>query len=190
MSISRASTNRKPKKPGPLDEAALYEYAIRTLGRRMRTVTELKRLMQTRVEPGEAGEAKVSAVVLRLKEQRYLDDTAYAATYSRLRQENQKFGQRRVRQELGRKGVAAELIAKTLDTSYENVSEEDLAQQHLARKRVSPPKNEKESARVVGQLVRAGFSTSVIFKILKDWQVSDETLSALETIDTNGDADS
>src|SRR5271156_4375472 len=79
MSISRASTNRKPKKPGPLDEAALYEYAIRTLGRRMRTVTELKRLMQTRVEPGEAGEAKVSAVVLRLKEQRYLDDTAYAA---------------------------------------------------------------------------------------------------------------
>src|SRR5271155_5247434 len=104
MSVSRASTNRKPKKPEPLAEAALYDYAVRALGRRMRTVAELKRLMKTRVEAGESGEAKMSAVVARLKQQRYLDDSTYATTYTRLRQENEKFGQRRVRQELSRKG--------------------------------------------------------------------------------------
>ena len=34
--------SRSPKKKQALDEAALYEYAIGVLGRRMRTVAELK----------------------------------------------------------------------------------------------------------------------------------------------------
>jgi hypothetical protein len=32
-------------------------------------------------------------------------------------------------------------------------------------------------------LVRAGFSTSVIFKILKKWDVDDEVLIALESVE-------
>ena len=46
-------------------------------------------------------------------DQRYLDDPAFASTYTRLRQENQSFGKRRVQQELTRKGVQAELVAST-----------------------------------------------------------------------------
>ena len=76
------------------------------------------------------------------------------------------------------------LISATLDSAYENVSEEALARRHLERKRVKQPTNEKESARVVRLLVRGGFSTGVIFKILKSWNVGDETLAAVETIDT------
>ncbi len=100
------------KKPQPLDEAALYQYAVAALARQMRTVAELKRLMSRRVEPGEAGESKVAAVVARLLDQHYLDDPAFASTYARLRQENQSFGKRRVQQELTRKGVQAELVAE------------------------------------------------------------------------------
>ena len=52
------------RKPATLlDEAALYQYAVRALGRQMRTVAELKRLMNRRVEPGDLGEIKVAAVV-------------------------------------------------------------------------------------------------------------------------------
>ena len=80
----------------------------------MRTVAELKRLMSRRVEQGEAGENKIAAVVARLAEQHYLDDRAFASTYTRLRQENQSFGKRRVQQELTRKGVQSELVASTL----------------------------------------------------------------------------
>ena len=58
----------------------------------MRTEAELRRLMQSRVEPGERGQAIVSAVLARLKEQRYLDDQSYAETYARLRQQNEKLG--------------------------------------------------------------------------------------------------
>jgi regulatory protein len=179
---------RSRKKPEPLDEAALYEYAIAALSRRMRTVTELKRLMRNRVEEGESGNAKILAVVHRLEEQHYLDDPAYAATFTRLRQDNEKFGKRRVRQELSRKGVNSALISTTLDAAYENVSEEALARKHLERKRVKQPTNEKESARIVRLLVRGGFSTGVIFKILKSWNVDDDTLTALETIDTEENA--
>ena len=179
MSFSRA-----PKKKQPLDEAALYEYAIGALGRRMRTVAELKRLMRKRVEEGDAGEAKIEAVIARLKERRYLNDTNFAADYTRLRQENNSFGKRRVQQDLIQKGVHADVIARTLDAAYENVSEDELIRRFLTRKRIQKPANDKESARVIRMLVRAGFSTGVIFKVLRKWDVDEEALSGLESMDT------
>jgi regulatory protein len=180
--------SRSPKKKQALDEAALYEYAIGVLGRRMRTVAELKRMMRLRVEESESGEAKIDRVIARLKEQRYLNDTNYAADYARLRQENSSFGKRRVRQDLIQKGVHANVIARTLDAAYENVNEEELARQHLLRKRVRKPANEKEAARVMRMLMRAGFSSGVIFKILKKWDVDEDTLAGMELMDENNDA--
>ncbi len=116
---------RARSRPEPLDEAALYQYAVGALARQMRTVAELKRLMSRRVEQGEVGESKMAAVVARLADQHYLDDRAFASTYTRLRQENQSFGKRRVQQELTRKGVQAELVASTLETAYAQVNEEE-----------------------------------------------------------------
>ena len=166
-----------------LNENGLYDYAVKALGRRMRTEVELRRLMHARVEPGERGEATIRAVVSRLKEYGYLDDAAFAETYARLRQENEKFGSRRVRQDLKLKGVKADLVEETLDARYGATDEEALARQHLERKRVKKPENEKETARIMRRLVAAGFSTSVIYKILRNWDVPDETLSALESVD-------
>lgn len=171
------------KAKGPLNEAGLYEYAVKALGRRMRTEAELRRLMQARVEPGDRGESVVQAVIGRLKEQRYLDDQSFAETYARLRQENEKLGARRVRQDLRQKGVKAELVEETLDTRYADTNEEALARQHLERKRIRKPENEKETARVVRRLVAAGFSTGVIYKILRAWDVPEESLTALDSVE-------
>ncbi len=157
------------------------------LGQQMRTVAELKRLLRKRIEPCEAGEATMDAVVARLKERRYLNDTSYAQDYARLRQENAHFGRRRVQQDLIRKGVHAAVIANTLDAAYENVDEEELARRHLERKRVKKPASDKEAARVMRMLMRAGFSTGVIFHILKKWDVDGATLAALESADADGD---
>jgi regulatory protein len=172
---------RPKKKSDPLNEAALYEYAVNALGGRMRTVVELSRLMQNKVEQGENGKAKIDAVVARLKEHGYLNDADYAATYAKLRQENRSLGKRRVRQDLTIKGVHSDLIATTLDIAYEGVNEEELARRHLARKDIKKPANEKEAARVMRMLMRAGFSTGVIFSILKNWSVSEETLARIES---------
>lgn len=146
----------------------------------MRTEAELRRLMEARVEPGASGEAAVRTVLARLKEHGYLNDAAFAETYARLRQENEKFGARRVRQDLQHKGVRSDLIEQTIEARYSKLSEEVLARQHLERKRIAKPTNEKETARIVRRLVGAGFSTGVIFKILRQWDVPDESLSLLE----------
>lgn len=174
---------RKPaKKKASLTEPALYDYAVKALGRHMRAEAELRRLMTTRAEPGPRGEAAVKAVLARLKEHGYLDDASYAETYARLRQENEKLGARRVRQDLQQKGIRSELIAKTLEARYGATDEEALARQHLSRKRIPRPESPKDTARVMRRLVAAGFSTGVIYKILRQWDVPDEELAALDNL--------
>jgi regulatory protein len=183
MPFGRQFGSTKTRKREPLDEAALYGYAVRSLGRKMRTVAELKRLMCLRVEPGEPGEAKMNSVVARLIEHQYLDDTRYAADYTRMRQENERFGRRRVQQELNRRGVHEEIVGKALDAAYADLPESELARRYIERKRLRKPTNDKETARVVRSLVRAGFSLGTIFPLLKAWNVEDDALAALESID-------
>jgi len=173
---------RKPDKPrAALAEPALYDYAVKALGRRMRTEAELRRLIAARAAPGEAGQAAVKSVLAQLKERRYLDDRSYAETYARLRQENDKLGSRKVRQKLAEKGVPSSIAQKAIDERYAGADEEALARAHLERKRIARPANEKETARVVRRLAVAGFSTGVIYKILRNWNVSDDALAALDS---------
>ena len=151
----------------------------------MRSEAELRRLMKTRVEQDARSEAVITAVVARLKDYGYLNDAAFAETYARLRQQNQKFGVRRVRQDLQQKGVAKDLVAETLDARYSNTNEEALAREHLDHKRIPKPETPKETARVMRRLVTAGFSTGVIYKILRQWDVPDEALAALDNLEEN-----
>ena len=161
-------------------EDALYDYAIRSLGRRMRTVAELKRLMRPRVPKGEIGELLINMVILRLKDQKYLNDTQYATAYSSFRRDNEKFGKRRVITDLKVKGVHADVIEKVVDDAYSAVNEEELARTYLKRKRLKKPANEKEAARIFRGLMRAGFGVGVAIKVLKNWHVEDELLTALQ----------
>lgn len=164
----------------PLEEEALYDFAVRALGRRMRTTAELRKLMSSKVEDDEVGEKKIAIVLLRLKQQRYLDDVSFASTYTRLRQENKGFGKFRVQRELANKGISGELIASTLQAAYENSDESELARRYLARKRIAKPRDQKEAARVMRRLSAAGFSLAAITKMLRGWEVSPELDGGVE----------
>lgn len=164
-----------------LTENELYEYAVGALGRRMRSVAELKRLLRPRVEiETEIGQTLVELVIRRLKDQGYLNDAKYAAAFSSFRRDNEKFGRRRVITELKTKGVHGEVIEKAVDSAYDEVNEEKQAREYLRRKRLTKPGNQKEAARIFRNLMRAGFGAKTIFVILKKWDVDDETLSALD----------
>jgi regulatory protein len=160
----------------------LYEYALEALARRMRTVAELKRLMRARIEDPESeyAETLVGLVIRRLKDQGYLNDSNYAAYYSSMRRDNQKFGRGRVVTELKTRGVHASLIEKAVEAAYDGVNEEKQAREFLRKKRMEKPKDQKETVRIFRQLVRAGFGSRTIFSLLKKWDVDDETLTALE----------
>jgi len=170
--------NRWPK---IYDEEMLYQYAVGALGRKMRTVAELKRLMREKVRHQEEGQLLVEVVIAKLKEQKYLNDANYAENYSRFRRENEKFGRRRVVQELKAKGVHGDIIERMVGAAYQNVNEEQLAREYLQRKRIGKPATRHEAAKVFRSLVRAGFGSRVIFRILKCWDVDEETITELES---------
>lgn len=183
-------TFARPKKREPLSEAALFEYAVGSLARRMRTVRDLRRLMKTRAEEGEAGERAMDTVVDRLKELNYLSDTRFAADYTRLRKENEKHGRRRVQQDLAQKGIHKDLVAATLAKAYDEVDEVALAREYIARKRIKQPSGpdaQKQTARAMGRLMRAGFSSSAIFKVLREWHLP-EAAAGIEESGVDSDS--
>ena len=171
----------RPKKL--FTEPELYDYAIGALGRRMRSVAELKRLLRNRVEADtEIGKTLVELIVVRLKDQGYLNDAKYAAAFSSYRRDNEKFGRSRVVQDLKAKGVHGDVIDKAVSSAYEEVKEESLARDYIRRKRLKKPKDrdQKQAARIFRNLMRAGFGPKTIFAILKKWDVDEETITELE----------
>src|SRR5581483_6604885 len=163
------------------DESELYEYAVGALARRMRSVAELKRLLRNRVEAEtEIGQTMIELVIRKLKDQGYLNDARYAASFSSYRRDNEKFGRMRVITDLKAKGVHSEVIDKAIESTFDEVDEEQQPRAYLKRKRLQKPKAQKQAARVFRQLTRAGFRSETIFTILKKWDVDEEMLSALE----------
>ena len=162
------------------DQAALYEYAVSALARRMRSVAELKRLLRQRVAGQSDGEGLVEAVVRKLKDQRYLDDSRYAAAYSSYRRENEKLGSLRVVRGLKSRGIHGDIIAQAVSAAYAGADEEKLARAYLARKRMAKPANDRETAKVFRALARAGFSGATILAILRKWRVDEELIGLLE----------
>ena len=86
----------------------------------------------------------------------------------------------RVVTDLKVKGIHGEVIEKAVDAAYEDVSEEKLAREYLRRKRLAKPADQKQTARIFRQLVRAGFGSKTIFTILKKWDVDEEMLAMLD----------
>jgi regulatory protein len=169
-------------------ENQLYEYAVGALGRRMRSVAELKRLLRQRVEmETEIGQTLVELVIRKLKDQGYLNDAKYAATYSAFRRDNEKFGRRRVATDLKIKGIHSEVLDKAVDSTFAEVDDEKQAREYLRRKRLKKPANKKEAARVFRQLMRAGFGSKAIFTILRKWDVEEDVIEILES--NSGDTD-
>lgn len=170
----------RPKKVYTEDE--LYDYALGSLARRMRSVAELKRMLRRRVESEtDLGDTLVELVIRRLKDQGYLNDSRYAAAYSSYRRDNEKFGRMRVISDLKTKGVHGDVIEQAVSSAYDEINEEKQAREYLSRKRLNKPRDQKEAARIFRNLMRAGFSPKTIFSILKRWDVDEEVLSALES---------
>jgi len=172
----------KTKTPRPpLEPPALLEFAVRSLSAKMKSIRDLRRKLRDRAEPGEPGEAAVEAVIIKLKDLGYLSDERFAADFTRLRKENEKFGRRRVQQGLMQKGIPQELANATLTAAYEDVDEVALAKEYVARKRMKKPEADKEVARTMRRLMAAGFSSKTIWKVLRGWGAEVEEVEVEES---------
>lgn len=169
---------KKPREP--LDEPHLYDFALKSLGARMQSIRDLRRKMQERGHPGPEGEEAITRILAKLQEMGYLSDERYAADFTRLRQENRSLGRRRVQQDLQQKGIAGDLIATALNDVYAEVDEQALVRQHLERRRIKPPTDDKSTARVLRRLTAAGFSSKSIFAVLRSLRSGGEAVARAE----------
>lgn len=177
---------RSGKPKAPLDEPALLDYAVKSLGSKMKSERDLRRRLLDRASPDEEGAGAVARVLAKLKELGYLSDERFAADFTRLRQENDKFGRRRVQQGLMQKGIAAPLAAEALAKQYDEVDEVALAREYVARKRMKPPGGDreqkaKETARAMRRLIAAGFSSKAVWGVLRGWGADVEEVDVSES---------
>jgi regulatory protein len=79
-----------------------------------------------------------------------------------------------VQQDLAMKGVDKELVSSTLAAAYDETDEVALARAYCERKRIKQPAGpnaKKETVRVMNRLMRAGYGSNAIFKLLRSWKV-------------------
>lgn len=180
MAFTRTS---KPRPP--LDTPALLDYAVKSLSSKMKSERDLRRKLAERTDEPRT----VDAVIARLKDLGYLSDERFAADYTRLRQENDKFGRRRVQQGLMQKGIPQPLAAKALGEAYDDLDEAALCRAYAERKRLQPPDpaadretRQKHEAKIIRRLLSAGFSTKAVWKTLRSLG-SDLEETAIEPLD-------
>jgi regulatory protein len=174
---------RAKKIRAPLEYLELLDYAVKSLGSKMKSERDLRRRLGERADPGEEGLGDIERVIAKLKELGYLSDERFAADFARLRQENEKLGRRRVQQGLMQKGIASSLVNEAVGKQYDEVDEVALCRAYVERKRMKQPEGDreqrqKETAKIMRRLVTAGFSSRTIWAVLRNWAGSD-----LEEID-------
>jgi len=138
--------------------------ALRYLSYRPRSQLEVKNyLRQKGCEP------QVSeAVVDKLRSLHYLDDLSFAQVWARSRLESRGYGPRRVEQELRIKGIDTNVIRETIQQSLNHTSEQESARKILTKRFGSASLiDAKARRRAIALLQRRGFSSQVIFDLLK-----------------------
>lgn len=133
--------------------------ALQFLARREYSRAELYQKLQTQCEDL----SQLDAVLNDFCERGWLSDARFAEQWAHYRAN--RYGSRRVRQELQNKGVASELIDAVLaETSMQE--EEATARSIWSRKFGQLPTTPKEKARQMRFLASRGFAYEIIYKIV------------------------
>jgi regulatory protein len=164
-----------------LASEGLWAYALKVLGGRAYSIGELREKLRRRAE--RAGD--VDDILARLKDHGYLDDRRFAEGFAAARLTNDRFGRTRVLQDLRQHRVAPSLAERTVKKVYEEVDEEALIEEWIRRKyrlaqREGLFQEDKDLAAAYRRLLRAGFRTGEIVKVLKRFAKNPELLDSFE----------
>jgi len=166
------------RKPSLLDENALFDYALRALGARAHSISELKTKLKRRAEDP----AIIDPVLSKLKQYGYLNDRKYADSFTASRKEGRGFGSERVLRELHGKQVPKLVAEQAVKEAYETTDELDLADQLLKRKFrgknlpefLADPKHLQAAFR---RLRYAGYSSAITIRALKRYTSGAEEIN-------------
>jgi regulatory protein len=137
------------------------QLAYRAVGRRERTVAELRTCLERkRVEPGAIDDA-----VAELTEAGLLDDARYAQVFADDMRYLDRWGSERIARELQRRGIAPDLIESVLsDRSREAELESALV---LLAQRAPTVSDDRERDRAWRLLVRRGYEVELAYEAVR-----------------------
>lgn len=166
---------RKPSRK--LNRDQLWDYALRSLGQREHSVSELRQKLSRRAE----SPSDVNETVTRLLESGLTDDRRFAETYASTRLAGQGFGRQRVLGDLRGKRVSESVASEAVARAYSETDDASLIEAFLERKyRGKDLKvflgEQKNLASAFRRLRLAGFGTSAVLTALKRHSAAAEDL--------------
>jgi regulatory protein len=137
------------------------QLAYRAVGRRERTVAEVRALLERkRVEPD-----MITDAVTELHEAGLLDDARYAERFAEDKRSLDRWGSERIARELQRRGVAPDLIeAAVADQSREAELQTALL---LLEQRAPSVSDDRERDRAWRLLVRRGYEAELAYEAVR-----------------------
>jgi regulatory protein len=143
-------------------QASWLELAYLYLGRRDRTVAEVRGHLEAKGAEPEAAEAAIGELI----EQGYLDDARYAQRFAEDRRTLDGWGAERIEQRLCHVGVAPELAAHAAGPAG-GEAELAAALALLRRRWPRPPADDRERDRALGLLVRRGYELDLAYDAVR-----------------------
>jgi regulatory protein len=141
------------------------ELAYRHLGRRDRTVAE----MRERLEAEQVEAAVIDATVAELQDQGYLDDARYAQRFVEDRRTIDAWGAERIERKLLAVGIDQALITAALGDR--GAAEElEAAVAVLRRRFPHAPAGDRDRDRALGLLVRKGYDLELAYDAVRAYE--------------------
>jgi regulatory protein len=142
------------------------ELAYRYLGRRERTVAEVRARLQRAKLTGD----EIDAALAELIRLGYLDDARYARVFTEDKRTLEDWGRERIERVLRERGVDPALIGAALGRPAGEGEEEDERALALLRRRFPRPSADaRERERALGVLIRKGYESEVAYEVVRAW---------------------
>lgn len=142
-------------------------YAINLLSYRARSEMEIKEKMKSK----EYESYIIDNTINYLKQNKYLDDKAFAISFTKDKKNFKKIGEQRIKQELFYKGIDKDTINDVLDELIDKDEEYKTALELALKKIKTSYKNDDKNAlyrKLGGFLQRKGYSYEVVSRVLKE----------------------
>lgn len=145
------------------EENNVYNYALSILSRQSKSEKQLKAKM---IEKG-YDQQFIDNVIIKLKQQRYLDDERYSEMLINSKINFSKYGRRKIKEALYEKGINKEIIEEKLSFVLEE--DEERRAYLLGEKKLRALKEEdtrKKMFKLSNYLINKGFEFSVVKKVV------------------------
>jgi regulatory protein len=154
--------------PTPPEDERAIQLAYQALGRRERTVAELRTVLERkRVEP-----AAIDAAVIELQQAGWLDDARYAQRFAEDKRTLDHWGSERIARDLRRRGVAPEHVDAAI--ASQGRSDELATAVLLLEQRLSvPPSDDRERNRAWRLLIRRGYEAELAYEAVRRFEYQD-----------------